>query len=101
MHLEDTADIFHHVAFDVLVMAQVAPDRVTRPVIGSYRRGIRSSLFSVLPTEMRYQDLGLLAAQLLLWEEFFGCFVECDMQFFRKQPDGQSWRIGTGSLRNN
>ena len=99
--LEDAMNIFRDVAFEVLLNMQFDPNWVTRPVAGRYRRAVGSSVFSVWPRGMRNQDLGLLAAQLLLWEEFFGCFVECDMVFIGRQTDGQSWPIGAGSLRTD
>ena len=100
MPLEDTANVFRQVAFDIFAHMQVDPAWVMHPIGSVYRKKIGTSMFDIVPTTgMRYQDLGLVAAQLLLWQEFFGCYVEFDMLIFRRLPHDESMPIATGFLQ--
>lgn len=100
MSLDDTANIFRQVTFEVFVHMQTDPAWVMRPMRAVYRKKIGTSVLDIVPTAaMRYQDLGLVAAQLLIWQEFFGCYIEFDMVIFRRSPDDESMPIATGFLQ--
>ena len=100
MSLEDTSNIFRHVAFDIYAHMQLDPTWVMRPMSAAYGRRVGTSIFGILPTTaMRNQDLGIVAAQLLIWQEFFGCYVEFNIVVYRRLPHDESIPIGSGFLQ--
>ena len=60
--LVDARKLFRHVAFDIFVNMQLFPNWVIQPMTATYRKEVGVSVFSVSPTGMRYEDLGMLAA---------------------------------------
>ena len=102
MPLEDTSSVLRHVTLDVFANMQLDPAWVMRPMTAAYGKRIGRSMFGIIPTtEMRFQDLGLVAAQLLIWQEFFGCYMEFTIVVFRRLPHDESLPIATGFLRMN
>lgn len=98
MPLEDVRTLFRDIIYDIFIHMQAVPHWAERRMTEDYRNDIGFSTFTMTPTRMKNQDLGMLASQLLLWPEFFGQYIEFEMQCLRKLPNDRYELLGVGYL---
>ena len=98
MPVEDVRTLCREIIYDIFIHMQAIPHWAEQRMVEDYQQDVGFSRFNLRPTRMKNQDLGMLASQLLLWPEFFGQFIEFEMQCLRRLPNNRYEHPGVGYL---